>query len=324
VTMPGRRQTRRLARRARRAGLQPVMVVSADGQFLTPTPLIAARVAWRYRSELAPVFAVGVVFGAGWWAHLACPHWWPYLIVATALTAWALVTFGAWLGLARLTAQVYVSVAVFAAGGWDAAAASLGPLTPPLPLVLGASALVLAIPWWADRRRRARARVLRTLAAWPDISREIGLPGSVIQSASVDLWGWRARLRLAHGQTIADVIARIPALESTLGTFRGSVHIYSTAAGRANTCELRVLGTYLHAQSAGWPGPLTEFTTPEGALWLALCSAPAEGANIAELIRLSGLSRSSLYSHLAAHVRAGRAIQVSPGHWRATMAEGER
>ena len=33
-------------------------------------------------------------------------------------------------------------------------------------------------------------------------------------SAAVDVWGWRARIRLARGQTITDVIARIPALES--------------------------------------------------------------------------------------------------------------
>ena len=41
-------------------------------------------------------------------------------------------------------------------------------------------------------------------------------------SALVDVWGWRARLRLARGQTITDVIAKIPALESGLGTHRGA------------------------------------------------------------------------------------------------------
>jgi hypothetical protein len=41
----------------------------------------------------------------------------------------------------------------------------------------------------AHRRRRAKVRVERTLAAWPDISQAIGLPGSQVQSATVDLWG---------------------------------------------------------------------------------------------------------------------------------------
>ena len=36
-------------------------------------------------------------------------------------------------------------------------------------------------------------------------------------SATVDVWGWRARFRLARGQTIADVVAKIPAIESGSG-----------------------------------------------------------------------------------------------------------
>ena len=64
-------------------------------------------------------------------------------------------------------------------------------------------------------------------------------------------------------------------------------------------------------------------TTPEGALWLALCTAPDEGADIAELMRLSGMTRPTLYRHLAAHAQAGRAIQVSRGRWRATTTEDE-
>jgi hypothetical protein len=57
----------------------------------------------------------------------------------------------------------------------------------------------------------------------------------------VDVWGWRARVRLARGQTIADVTARIPAIESALGTYRGAVRVYPTGDGQANRCELRVL-----------------------------------------------------------------------------------
>jgi hypothetical protein len=74
------------------------------------------------------------------------------------------------------------------------------------------------------------------------IAKAIGLPGSKIQSARVDLWGWRARARLARlarGQTIADLTARIPAVESALGT-RGAVRVYPTGDGKANRCELRV------------------------------------------------------------------------------------
>ncbi len=107
----------------------------------------------------------------------------------------------------------------------------------------------------ARLRRRARARVQRALSAWPDIAKAIGLPGSKIQSASVDLWGWRARVKLARGQTITDMTARIPGIESALGTYRGAVRVYPTGDGKANRCELRVLDTDPHAEAIGWPGP---------------------------------------------------------------------
>ena len=80
-------------------------------------------------------------------------------------------------------------------------------------------------------------------------------------SALVDVWGWRARLRLARGQTISDVITKIPALESGLGTFRGAVRVYPTPDDIANRCELRVLDIDPHADAISWPGPSTNTIT---------------------------------------------------------------
>jgi hypothetical protein len=123
--------------------------------------------------------------------------------------------------------------------------------------------LTLSVPWWAHRRRRARVRVERKLEAWPEIAKAVGLTGSQVMSAVVDVWGWRARLRLARGQTIADVTARIPAIESGLGTFRGAVRVYPTRDDLANRCELRVLDSDPHADAALWPGPsVTSITEP--------------------------------------------------------------
>ena len=77
------------------------------------------------------------------------------------------------------------------------------------------------------------------------------------------MWGWRARFRLARGQTITDVIAKIPALESGLGTFRGAVRVYPTPDDLANWCELRVLDMDPHADAIPWPGPsVTSITQP--------------------------------------------------------------
>jgi FtsK/SpoIIIE family len=251
--MSSYRQIRRQTRRARKAGLQPIVVI--DSPSLVPAGVLLARWAWRYRSEIAPATTAGAVLLAGWWLHHGHTDLWTWLLAVSDLAAFAVTMFGRRIGLSRLAERVYAAVAVLAAGGYLAVAALLGPFTPPMPQVLGVGALILAVPWWAHRRRRARVRVQRAVAAWPDISKAIGLPGSKIQSAGVDLWGWRARVRLARGQTIADVTARIPAIESALGTYRGAVRVYPTRDGKANRCELRVLGTDPHAEAVPWPGP---------------------------------------------------------------------
>jgi hypothetical protein len=289
-------QMRRQSRRARRAGMQPMLVIGSDGQFPTPLGVILTRLAWRYRSELAPIFTAGAVLAAGWWLHAAHPHWWTYLVGLSAVSAWILVAFGARIGLPRLAERVYAGSVTCAAGGWLAAAALAGPLAGPLPQVLGVGAVVLAVPWWAHRRRRAKVRVQRTLAAWPDISRAIGLPGSAVMSADVDLWGWRARLRLARGQTIADVTARIPAIESALGTFRGAVRVYPTRDDKANRCEVRVLGTDPHAEAIPWPGPSARSITGPVDL------GPFEDA---EPCRVSFLRRHTLFAGTTGSGKSG-------------------
>ena len=82
-------------------------------------------------------------------------------------------------------------------------------------------------------------------------------------SATVDLWGWRARLRLARGQTITDVMAKVPALESGFGTHRNAIRVYPTPDDLANRCELRVLDHDPHADAIPWHGPsVTSITQP--------------------------------------------------------------
>jgi S-DNA-T family DNA segregation ATPase FtsK/SpoIIIE len=74
-------------------------------------------------------------------------------------------------------------------------------------------------------------------------------------SAVVDMWGWRARFRLGRGQTIDDVRARLAAIESGLGVFRGAARVYPTPDGLAHRFELRVLSADPHAGAITWPGP---------------------------------------------------------------------
>jgi hypothetical protein len=261
--MTSYRRMRRQARQARRAGMQPMMVIGSGDPFPELAVVIITRWAWRYRSELAPLAIALLLACSGWYAHTALPAWWPAFLVGSATAASVLAAFGAKLGIPARLERLYIAVTVLAGGIWVALAAGLGPLAPPLPQALGIGTVVLAVPWWAHRRRRARVRVERTLAAWPDIARAVGLAGSAVMSATVDLWGWRARFRLARGQTIADVMARIPAIESGLGTFRGAVRIYPTPDDLANRFELRVLDSDPHADAIPWPGPsITSVTQP--------------------------------------------------------------
>ena len=254
---------RRQARQARRSGLQPMMVINTGEPFPQTVGVVLLRAAWRYRSELAPLAVTVGLVAAAWWLHATRPHWWLPVAVLAGVAGWAAALFGGRLGLPERIERVYAAITVYAAGVWLSAATALGPFMSPFPQALLIGALILSVPWWAHRRRRARVRVERKLQAWPDIAKAIGLAGSQVMSATVDVWGWRARFRLARGQTIADVLAKIPAIESGLGTFRGAVRVYPTPDDLANRCEIRVLDVDPHAGSIPWPGPsVTSITQP--------------------------------------------------------------
>jgi hypothetical protein len=249
------RQLRRQARQMRRSGMQPMIMFNGDpGQFPSPFGVVLARWAWRYRSELAPLGVVVAMVGAGSWTHAEIAKWWELILVGFSFAAWLAVEFGTTVGLVTLAERIYAATVTFSAGAWLATATTLGPFLRPLPQVLAIGATILSIPWWAHRRRRAKVRVERKLEAWPDIAQAIGLGGSRVMSATVDIWGWRARFRLAPGQTITDVTARIPAIESGLGTFRGAVRVYPTPDDLADRCEVRVLNSDPHADAIPWPG----------------------------------------------------------------------
>jgi FtsK/SpoIIIE family len=249
------RQMRRHARKMRGYGLQPMVIIDKDDQLPDLAAMVIARALWRYRSELAPFYLLaGLAVGATV-LHLTNPQWWPFLLAVTVLATWGLVLFGNTVGLTLPGERAYAAIMTASAGAWLTSATALGITYRPLPQVLILGGVVLAVPWWVHRRRRAKVRVDRQLAAWPQIAQAVGLAGSRVQSAVVDVWGWRARFALARGQTIADVAAKIPAIESALGTFRGAVRVYPTRDDRANRFELRVLDTDPHADAIAWPGP---------------------------------------------------------------------
>jgi FtsK/SpoIIIE family len=266
---PTRHQLRRQARRLRRDGFQPMMVFSQGDRLSDTTAAAIGHAVWRYRSELAPIAVAVVIVTAAVMLHHAHPRSWPWWAVATVTTTTIpAVPVPAWLQKAwpvmdRAAERVYAGAVTAVVGGWLTAAIALGPATPPMPAIATGLTLGCALPWWASRRRRAKVRVERMLESWPEIAHAVGLVGSQVMSATVDLWGWRARFRLARGQTIHDVIAKIPAIESGLGTFRGAVRVHPTPDDLANRCELRVLDTDPHADAIPWPGPsVTSISEP--------------------------------------------------------------
>jgi S-DNA-T family DNA segregation ATPase FtsK/SpoIIIE len=256
-------QMRRHARRMRRHGLQPMVVINSDDQLPDLAVVLICRAAWRYRSELAPLTLAVTMALAALILHITRPQWWPYILGVTVLAAGALFAFGGRLGLSWLPERIYAATVTLMAGSWLATGIAISPTHPPLPNVLLIGGLLLAIPWWAHRRRRARVHVERTLAAWPEIAQAVELAGSRVMSAVVDVWGWRARFGLARGQTIDDVTRKLPAIESALGTHRGAVRVYPTPDDLANRFELRVLHVDPHADAIAWPGPsVTTITQP--------------------------------------------------------------
>src|SRR5690348_1720806 len=88
-------------------------------------------------------------------------------------------------------------------GTLSAAQHAVSPVTEPLPAIAGIATVILGIPWWAHRRRRARVRAYRTIQTWPTVAENMGLPGSRIASIVVDVWGWTARVVLKKGTTSA-------------------------------------------------------------------------------------------------------------------------
>jgi hypothetical protein len=256
-------QMRRHARRMRRYGLQPMIFMGSGDQLPEIAAVVIARWVWRYRSELAPLTAAVTMMLAAWALHVTHPRWWLTIAILTAVTSACLGTLGRHLGLPTRAERLYAAITAAIIGGWLAAGTEVSPWHSPLPLILLIAGVVLGVPWWAHRRRRARVRVERTLAVWPEIAQAVGLAGSRVQSAVVDVWGWRARFALARGQTINDVVAKLPAIESGLGTFRGAARVVPTPDDLANRFELRVLDKDPHADAITWPGPsISSITEP--------------------------------------------------------------
>src|ERR1700683_5485595 len=275
--MPARhpyRRYRRYSRRAWQRGNTPVLLIGA-GEPLGLVALTAfSKWAYQHRSAFAPFLIAAAEFAAAAWTHQRHPHYWIPVLILTAVTAlvagiphrimWAhpSIKFTAGLisrawqacGIDRPAERIYATAVIAASGGWPAAAIAAGPAVKPLPAIAAIATIVLGIPWWAHRRRRARVRAVRTMQAWPQLAENMGLPGSRITSVVIDAWGWTGRIILRKGTTAAHAINQLPAIESGLGIKPGTARAIPDPA-RADRVILRVIENDPHADPIPWKEP---------------------------------------------------------------------
>jgi S-DNA-T family DNA segregation ATPase FtsK/SpoIIIE len=253
------------------------MVIGPDEPIILLALAALTRFAFRHRSAFMPFILAGAAFITAALTHRHHTGWWIPVTAATALVSTLLATpykrlhrypklrFPADLmvrlwkacGIDRPIERGYAALVIATTGGWLAAAIANAPTKRPLPAIALVSTVVLGIPWWFHRRRRARVRVERAIEAWPSVAESVGLSGAHIGSVVVDAWGWTARVILRKGATAAQAIDKLPAIESGFGIRPGSARALPDE-NRADRFILRVIENDPHANPIPFAGPVID------------------------------------------------------------------
>ena len=243
-----------MSRRIRFGDEPPLAATAARG---------LAHGAWRYRVQLAPVYAAGGLAGAGAITHAA--DWGEYWLIGAGVSAAS--TVGCWIyhraRESHWLTRVHATAATGAAASWLTAASAVGVLERPLPDLLGLGTIALGVPWWINRRTRSRVSVEQRIEAWPRIAAtRPELRGSEVISAVATAFGWQARVKLASGQTGRKAVEARDGIESALEVREGAVRI---EPARSNVREVIVHVTEVdpHADGVAWPGPTMDAITDQ-------------------------------------------------------------
>jgi S-DNA-T family DNA segregation ATPase FtsK/SpoIIIE len=149
----------------------------------------------------------------------------------------------------------------------------------------------------------------------------LNAPGKFLVSAPEHTTPKRARAYLVTDDDVARVTAYY-------GPHRPPLDGVSRAALNPGPANVEPVPWYLKNapsvadEPGNAPGSI-DISSPEDVLWDALCDVPEDGADVGELMRATGMRRSTVYKYLAQLAEQGRAMQVGWGRWRAAHPEDD-
>ncbi|GAA3238243.1 hypothetical protein [Actinocorallia longicatena] len=243
----------------------------------TPVHREIARVAWRYRVELAP-FAIALVL----WTVAVQVSRHPdrvWTVVPVVVLAVGLIFRNAdRLRLDRPSHRRYAAAVGTAAVAWTTAVAVVGPGGQAFACHLALTG-VLAVPWW--RWRAVRGKVAVTLASmgkperqrairrattlvrdWEAVALAAKVPGSRLQAIAADGYSMTFTVVLRHGSTAEDLTGNLRRLESALDAGPRTARVEEDHA-HARRVRIRVMLADPHRKTIVFPGPsMTAQTDP--------------------------------------------------------------
>lgn len=211
----------------------------------------AARLLFRYRYQLAPVWAALAILAAGAGAHIYLGVWRTAL---AGLVAAVVVRIVAWRRFDRGPDRRYALDTVVLAGAWITIAAGVGPATRALLIALAVGTAVFGLPWWANHRIRRGVRVQKQIDRWPGVADKVGLAGSRLVGVTVGDYGWTAHLRFSEGKTVAQLTTQLATIESLMSLRPGALQAEPVPT-RRDYAYVQVIDTDPHADPIPWPGP---------------------------------------------------------------------
>ncbi len=261
-----------------------------------PDPLaLLVALAWRYRHELAPFYAVLVLAVLASIGHDYAPHWWP---LALPLGGAATAAMCRWKAERRVE-EVYVVAVGSAATVWATVAWRTSPWHDWLVWTALLGAVAAGAPrWWHYRRRgkvavargapRGARRELRHIVRrWPELSEDMQLGGSHVHRAEADKTGFTFTVELRAGMIAADAVANLSRIESVLQTRPGAVRVLPDP-DRANRAFVRVVNRDPLVAPIPWPGSSADSVTEPVTLGLFDNGEPVRLAIVGEHVLIGG------------------------------------